>query len=411
VAAAALSTAQAADARSIGRCRLPERAKVEARNRTVLVYTVDGARLDWEPKPVTLLYACRRASGERLRIWYERHETDWDEHNHDYRVAGHFVAWVDSLSDHDDGARVEYISVYDVARAKLTRDWYVASRDDDRVPVSTISSLTLTRDGDVAWALRTYDHPPLYVDVEPRERRRVELADQFGRVVLDAGRGIDLKSVSITGGRVRWVDQGARRSERLYATGHRVPCSFPRGARRRARTLRAVAYSYDTHPWGRLVRHIRACTFRSGRRRVMADIHPGDQRVRRLRLAGPFAGFVLYSFMHPDGSSQRLEARSIDLRSGRTKWTSVLDYNPAEPRAIFGDGEFVMAINGAFAYIVTERWTHAHTSTWVNRVRARYPGGGGTLDAGLEIDVNSLRLHGFTATWDHGGKQRSQLLR
>jgi hypothetical protein len=378
---------------------------VEARTQRVLVYTVDGVHLDWSSNPATLLYVCRRRSGERLLMWTSLHERRWDEHTHDYRIAGRYVAWVNTWSD--GYGQAEYIDVYNVARGKLGHGWWIASRDDERVPPSRVSSLTLTRDGDLAWAVKTYDHPPFGVEVEPRERRRVEMADQFGRLVLDSSLAIDLGSVSIAGGRVRWVDRGVRRSAPLYATGRRAPCSFPRGARRRARTRQSVAYSYDS---GR-VRHVRACIFRSGLRRVLADVRPPGQRVQKLTLAGPFAGFVGYSGVGGDNRAHRVEARSVDLRSGRTKWTSAVGFNPSGGNAAYAEGTLVLAPNGAFAYTVTEWRTHPHSTTWMNRVRARYPGGGGTLDEGPAIDTLSLRLDGFTATWLNDGEVRLQVLR
>ena len=185
-------------------------------------------------------------------------------------------------------------------------------------------------------------------------------------------------------------------------------CKLPAGAVVRAKNARVVVYQRDV---GR-VRRIVGCLLHTGGRTRLADVHPSDQRARRIEVARQYAALVLDTFDRID-QAQFVVARSYDLRDGRVKWSSVAGYNDGGQGTSFAVPSLALARNGAFAYIVIT--SHRTSGSRTARVRIRSRHGSRTADSGSAdpstgIDRRSLELDGLTARWTHAGEGRSASL-
>jgi hypothetical protein len=201
-------TAAAPVARAAGGCDPPRDARVRAQNARTVVYTVRrDERID--------LYACDRRSGEARRFNGLIQTPDFNEElDNDFRLRGRYVAY--SISVQERGGQAAFLEVYDLEHWKFARHEHVGGHGgDQRGPNTRVVDLVLTRDARTAWTTRTY-HYVLEDDPAPvRQRRLVCARDGRGRVQLDHGAGIDLRSLTLSHGRVRWMHAGSERSARL----------------------------------------------------------------------------------------------------------------------------------------------------------------------------------------------------
>jgi hypothetical protein len=210
--AALLLLAAPAEARRIDRCKLPDRAKVEALGGRLVVWSFE--RRDRWDDLVGKVVACRRSTGVSVRIADTYVELADYSQVARMAVAGDYVAYYQHSHDHY-GRDYRYVIVWDAARRReLRRDgvaWWdgINGRPDADVP-----ALAVTRAGNAVYVVRRYsdrdwaDRPVLRLAVRTLER-------PFGGRLLDKGNEIDPVSLRLDGATVRWTNGGEARSAPL----------------------------------------------------------------------------------------------------------------------------------------------------------------------------------------------------
>jgi hypothetical protein len=396
-----------AEARLARGCALPPHARTVARSNRAIVYAVD--RFDPYGEGETTFTACVRRTGERQVVYVDAHFGEANEESSHFRLAGDFVAWSHTFVDHYGGERA-YVDVWDLRRGRIARGAVAGGREPEQFgPGTWVSALELTSYGAVAWVTETYDY--LYAGDygsrppgRPRPRRRLGSVDMFGQLWLDEGLDIDPESLRVTHGYASWRKSGVTRSAPLQTGEH---CALGRRGAYERRNRFGVVYRYDTGRRHHRTRHWYGCLFRSGRRTHLAE----ERRNRGLRafkprISGRFAAIVVRA-TDEARDAQRVRVRVFDLLAGTRKWSSTVGTNRGGEHTRFGVPELVLARNGAIAYIATKSRVDRPHADWELSVRARWPGGSGTVDSGPGIVWYILRLEGLTAIWLHGDEERS----
>lgn len=167
----------------------------------------------------------------------------------------------------------------------------------------------------------------------------------------------------------------------VAGSGH--ACSAP-GAKTTLATASARVFRV---PGGRTY----ACLYRVGRRVSLGTSYVGSgpsvDKLERVRLAGPYVGYVRFGYDHTLTTS-RIAVR--DLRTGRV----VRRTGPLTSRVT----DLELSATGAAAWI-------ADGEVW----RSGAPGPV-RLDAGPDIDPTSLAVAGSTVYWTRGGGSYSASL-
>lgn len=159
----------------------------------------------------------------------------------------------------------------------------------------------------------------------------------------------------------------------------------------------------------------RACLRSSGRRLALSptgDNSPdGDPLVERMTLVGRYVAWVELFF---DRYGQKKASVPVfDLKRGRLRWIGGGPFRPAgDPPEVT---DFALNASGRVAYVTRERRIEYpepdHTPGEWRTVWARDASGTRKLEEGRDaIDLTSLDLAGFTATWVSGGRRQSAQL-
>jgi hypothetical protein len=408
-AAVVASLALAPHASGATRCALPSRAKLVTESDTVVFYSVD--RYDrFSDRGTTTFTACIRTTGERqvVQVDDESGCCGYDASSN-FRLAGHYVGWSNSLVDHY-GNQHQAVHAWDLRRRKIVRSGSAGGRDGSEYgPDTEVSALVLSSRGAIAWVTETYEYlragpygeePP----GQPKPRRRLGSVDAFGQLWLDEGLGIEPDSLRIADGVAHWRKRGEPQSARLQDGTH---CALGRRGSYEKRNRYGVVYRYDTGERHDRTRPWYACLFRSGRRTHLANTRRRvGVRAFKPRIHGRFAAIGV-ARTDEARDAQRVRVDVFDLRTGARKWSSTVGTNPGGDRTRFGVLSLVLARNGGIAYVAARTRAHRPAAGWELSVRARWPGGSGTVDIGPDIVWYTLQLDGLTASWLHGDEERS----
>ena len=208
--AALLLAAPAGASERIGRCKVADSARVEARNAQLLVWSV--RHRDRDDDFFTNYFACRRSSGARVPLTTTLQLLDYDEELSRVSVAGVHVAYARFSSGRGSAARVV---VHDATRgtersARVGFDPSSGAYGHAEI----VPALVVARTGGVAYVV----HHPFDRDRSgaPREPVGLRAFDtDGGRRLLDKGGGIDPASLRLDGGTVHWTNAGEPRSAPL----------------------------------------------------------------------------------------------------------------------------------------------------------------------------------------------------
>jgi hypothetical protein len=198
-------------ARRIDRCKMPDRATVEAVGGRLVVWSL--RHRDRDDDFFTHYHVCRRSTGKRFLLKETLEYLDYHTYARHVSVAGDYVGYVyaDEVGNH--GSYVEVI-VYDTVRrreseADIGGDF---SSGAYMLP-DVVPAFVLARTGVAAYVVR---HPS---DQDPYRRPRepvgVRVVEDGDSRLLDKGAGIDPASLRIDGAAVHWTNAGEARSAGL----------------------------------------------------------------------------------------------------------------------------------------------------------------------------------------------------
>jgi hypothetical protein len=159
-------------------------------------------------------WGCARSDG-RLRKLYDTHPVDLDGESSagQFRLAGHFVASVNTVTDHYGGS-TRHIVVNDLTRRTVDRTsaYGMGNLSAANGAVFSVDVLRLKLDaaGAVAWLQRS---PDVY-GKNPTDRLVTIDRTGDGRSLDDAGPG-QITAIHLSGHRLTWRHAGATRSARL----------------------------------------------------------------------------------------------------------------------------------------------------------------------------------------------------
>ncbi|HEX8645892.1 MAG TPA: hypothetical protein VF715_03260 [Thermoleophilaceae bacterium] len=187
------------------------------------------------------------------------------------------------------------------------------------------------------------------------------------------------------------------------------PCRLPPAATVHAASSFATLYSVRKDE--RTI--VRACLRRDGTRLELRDT--GDEldsiEVADVTLAGRYAGWTeIWRTRYGDS---RATASVFDLKKRRVRWGTVVAYRPAGEAPKVTD--FALGKAGRAALVTQEhRIDYPNPDGTPSEARTVWAVDAGPsprkLGEGLDIDLTSLSVSGFTATWTAGGQPRSAQL-
>ena len=185
-------------------CRYPDREHVVVRSRAAIV-TSDGKR--W--------YGCLRSADRRRLLVRTSDDPDLRVDASNFVLAGRFVAFATTNSDHYQTYWIRVDSVnLKTGRTGVTGDAGTA-RPQFSGDTLELERLAVSSHGWVAWRTR---HEGLF-GAEPQEQR-VELVDGRGQRLLDSGPIGSLLGPRFTKpGAVVWTKDGTRHSARARSAG------------------------------------------------------------------------------------------------------------------------------------------------------------------------------------------------
>ena len=203
--------APAEAARYAGRCKMPDRATVEAVGGRLLVFSL--VHRDSDDDHFTRYHVCRRASGRRTLLVETLQLLGYTVQARHVSVAGGHVGYVRTEAG-DRGSNASAV-VYDAIRGRVR---------EVRIGVEFVSgsyhrpeavpAFVLNRRGVAAYVVRHHDDRDPQT-LRPRERVGVRVFEAGGSRLLDKGDGIDPASLHIDATRVHWTNAGEARSAAL----------------------------------------------------------------------------------------------------------------------------------------------------------------------------------------------------
>jgi hypothetical protein len=209
---AVLVLAAPAEARQVGRCAVPDKARVDANGDRLLVWSYERRYAKFDDELIGKVVACRRATGRSVRV-----VQTWDDGVDArevgmIRVAGDYVAYFEN----DTGRHhFESVNVFDTVRARevvsvgITANMQYGLWTGD----SDVLALAVGRRGELAYVVQ---HP---TDTDyagrARIRRGLRAVDAGGSRLLDKGDGVEPASLAIAGRTVHWTNAGEPRSAPL----------------------------------------------------------------------------------------------------------------------------------------------------------------------------------------------------
>jgi hypothetical protein len=165
-------------------------------------------------------WGCARSEG-RLRKLYDTHTVDVDGESSagQFRLAGHFVASVNTVTDHYGGS-TRRIVVNDLTRRTVDRTsaYGMGNLSTANGPVFSVAVLRLKLDaaGAVAWLQRS---PDIY---GKNTTDRLVTIDRAGNGrSLDSAAPGQITTIHLSGHRLTWRQAGAPRSARLAVAAAR----------------------------------------------------------------------------------------------------------------------------------------------------------------------------------------------
>jgi len=149
------------------------------------------------------------------------------------------------------------------------------------------------------------------------------------------------------------------------------------------------------------------CSERTGRvtRLGRANLCVGSARAGPFALAAALAAYGLETCGVDTGFSQAVIRR---LSDGKTLRSEAAITGPVGPESYAAVRSIVARSSGGFAWIAVASSIIGHGT--VVEVHRADKHGAVRLDSGGTIDPSSLRLHGSTMSWKHGGARRSARL-
>ena len=203
--------APAAAARRIDRCKMPDRATVEAVGGRLVVFSL--RHRDRDDDFFTHYHVCRRTSGKRSLLKETLEALDYNTYARHVSVAGNYVGYVYAAELGQHGSYVETV-VYDSVRRR-ERDAAIAGDFGSGAYLlpQVVPAFVLSRTGVAAYVVR---HPS---DVDPSGRPRepvgVRLVEAGDSRLLDKGAAIDPASLRIDRAGVHWTKAGQPHSAAL----------------------------------------------------------------------------------------------------------------------------------------------------------------------------------------------------
>ena len=183
------------------------------------------------------------------------------------------------------------------------------------------------------------------------------------------------------------------------APAAKVPCGPPQ-ARTLAASSVARAYAASGIAYG--------CSSGGKKQIRLGEIraHPGAPRVGPVVVAGYLAAYGLQRSGVDTGSGSVQVQRLSDGQMLQSVPATVTKLGPESYQSV---AAIVLKPDGAVAWIGTGMSIiHRRQAVEVHKVDRH---GSRMLDHGTGIGERSLRLHGSTVTWSHGGRTRSATLR
>jgi hypothetical protein len=176
----------------------------------------------------------------------------------------------------------------------------------------------------------------------------------------------------------------------------------PRGSRTIVRSRSARVY--------RLRQNVYGCLLSRGVPVLLTETGEFDE----VRLAAPrprlFGRFVAYAYVWDGGVAGGAGVAAADLRSGRIHG---VETDPSEEEPDFSVTDLVVTRGGTLVWI----WRAEFPGEAADRLEVRRLGPrerrrlGSRLDAGPELDLDSLEVRGSAVSWVNAGERRSATLR
>lgn len=399
VAVAGLTFVAGAD----GACRVPDGARVEARNSHAVVYTTSSN----SPRGTrTGLRGCVEDVGREVNIDGTSNDDPAVYEHAGYKRLGPIalngteVANA-AVEDSGWGTGSAYVQMLDLRqpRHRFDAGGVVA------YGVPSVPRLVLTADGAVAYTIGWpgRDH----------SRREVRARDRNGLRTVDSGHGVGLQSLERHGSTIEWTHGGARRTAHLARTGRVGRCRLEPGADIRAMDEGTLVYTatksdrYDRNEYAY------ACDRRTGDRRVFASADGWTAFEDTFRVNGRYVAYSREEYDHYGGEYVNVEVH--DLATGRDRPSVGLggragDQTGPDSKVVrlvlSGDGDLALTLL-TYDYPVAG-FGEAARERHVVAAFDRY--GYVQLDDDRHLELDSLRLSHGRVSWKRAGDRYSERL-